>query len=246
MQLTGKIALVTGAGRGIGRAIVERFAQEGADVALCGRTPTTLEAVAAQVRAAGRQALPLTVDVTQAAAVEGLVQTVLDKFGRLDILVNNAGVTRDALLIRMKDADWDEVLAVNLKGTFLCTRAVARVMMRQRSGRIINLASIVGLMGNAGQINYAASKAGILGLTKSVAKELAGRGVTVNAIAPGLIETEMTRKLSDDVKAHWRGLIPLQTFGQPEDVASAAVFLASEGARYITGHVLTVDGGLSM
>ena len=246
MQLTGKIALVTGAGRGIGRAIVERFAQEGADVALCGRTPTTLEAVAAQVRAAGRQALPLTVDVTQAAAVEGLVQTVLDKFGRLDILVNNAGVTRDALLIRMKDADWDEVLAVNLKGTFLCTRAVARVMMRQRSGRIINLASIVGLMGNAGQINYAASKAGILGLTKSVAKELAGRGVTVNAIAPGLIETEMTRKLSDEVKAHWRGLIPFQTFGQPEDVASAAVFLASEGARYITGHVLTVDGGLSM
>lgn len=244
--LAGKIALVTGAGRGIGRAIAERFAQEGADVALCGRTPATLEAVAAQVRAAGRQALPLTVDVTQAAAVEGMVQSVLDKFGRLDILVNNAGVTRDALLIRMKDAEWDEVLAVNLKGTFLCTRAVARVMMRQRSGRIINLASIVGLTGNAGQTNYAASKAGILGLTKSVAKELAGRGVTVNAIAPGFIETEMTQGLSDEVKAHWRGVIPLQMFGQPEDVASAAVFLASEGARYITGHVVTVDGGLSM
>ena len=246
MLLAGKIAVVTGAGRGIGRAIAERFAQEGADVALCGRTPATLEAVAAQVRAAGRQALPLTVDVTQAAAVDGLVQTVLDKFGRLDILVNNAGVTRDALLIRMKDADWDEVLAVNLTGTFLCTRAVARVMMRQRSGRIINLASIVGLTGNAGQTNYAASKAGILGLTKSVAKELAGRGVTVNAIAPGFVETEMTQGLSDDVKTYWRGLIPLQTFGQPEDVASAALFLASEGARYITGHVLAVEGGLSM
>lgn len=246
MLLANKVALVTGAGRGIGRAIAVRFARAGADVALCGRTLEPLKEVQTQVEAAGRRALRFTVDVADAAAVEGMVQTILDKWGRLDILVNNAGITRDGLLIRMKEEDWEAVLAVNLTGTFHCTRAVARVMMRQHSGRIINLASVVGLTGNAGQTNYAASKAGVIGLTKSVARELAGRGVTVNAIAPGFIETEMTQRLAEDLKAQWQARIPLGAFGHPEDVAEAAVFLASEAARYITGQVLQVDGGLGM
>lgn len=244
MRLSGKTAFVTGAGRGIGRAIAIKLAQEGADVAICARTPAALEEVQRQIEAAGRKAISIPLDVSQSAAVESAVETILDKFGKLDILVNNAGITRDGLLIRMKPEDWDDVIAVNLKGTFLCTRAVARVMMRQRSGRIINLASVVGLIGNAGQTNYAASKAGIIGLTKSVARELAGRGVTANAIAPGFIETEMTQALTDPMKEYWLGNIPLGRFGQPNDVAEAAVFLASDAASYITGQVLQVDGGL--
>ena len=243
-RLAGKTALVTGATRGIGREIALVFAKEGADVAVCGRTANALDDVAAQIQAAGRQVLAYPADISQAEAVERMVADLLDKWGRIDILVNNAGIARDTLLIRMKDEEWDSVLTVNLKGTFLCMRAVARAMMRQRSGRIINLASVVGLMGNPGQANYAASKAGIIGLTKSVARELGGRGVTVNAIAPGLIETEMTEALSEDLKTHWKAQIPLGSFGQPMDVAQAAVFLASDAARYITGQVLQVDGGL--
>ncbi|MBI4313834.1 MAG: 3-oxoacyl-[acyl-carrier-protein] reductase [Candidatus Omnitrophica bacterium] len=242
--LAGKTAFVTGAGKGIGRAIALKFAQEGADVAICARTAQTLEEVQRQIEAAGRKALCLPLDVSNGPAVEAAVQTILDKFGKLDILVNNAGVTRDALLVRMKPEDWEEVIAVNLKGTFLCTRAVARAMMRQRSGRIINLASVVGLTGNAGQTNYAASKAGIIGLTKSVARELAGRGITANALAPGFIETEMTQALDGPMKEYWLKQIPVGRFGQPSDVAEAAVFLASDAAGYITGQVLQIDGGL--
>lgn len=246
MRLTGKTALVTGATRGIGRAIALLFAQEGAQVAVCGRTADALAALKTELDAAapGHAALTYTVDVSQAEPVEAMMAGVLDKWGKLDILVNNAGITRDALLVRMKSEEWDQVLAVNVTGTFLCTRAVARTMMRQRSGRIINLASIVGLMGNPGQANYAASKAAIIGLTKSVARELGGRGVTVNAIAPGFIDTEMTGSLPDEAKAHWKAQIPLGGFGSPRDVAEAAVFLASDAARYITGQVLQVDGGL--
>ena len=244
MRLSGKTALVTGATRGIGREIALLFAREGADVAICGRTGPALAVVKAEIESAGRRCQAFVVDVSQAAAVEAMTAKLLDNWGRLDILVNNAGMTRDGLLVRMKDEDWDSVLAVNLKGTFLCTRAVARTMMRQRSGRIINLASVVGLMGNAGQANYAASKAGIIGLTKSVARELGSRGVTVNAIAPGFIETEMTQALSADAKTQWQAQIPLGRFGQSSDVAQAALFLASEAANYITGQVLQVDGGL--
>ena len=243
-RLAGKTALVTGATRGIGREIALVFAKEGADVAVCGRTANALDDVAAQIQAAGRQVLASPADSSQAEPVERMVADLLDKWGRIDILVNNAGIARDTLLIRMKHEEWDSVLTVNLKGTFLCMRAVARAMMRQRSGRIINLASVVGLMGNPGQAHYAASKAGIIGLTKSVARELGGRAVTVNAIAPGLIETEMTEALSEDLKTHWKAQIPLGSFGQPMDVAQAAVFLASDAARYITGQVLQVDGGL--
>ena len=244
MRLKGKTTLVTGATRGIGREIALVFAREGADVAICGRTGPALDAVKTEIESAGRRCQAFVVDVSQAAAVEAMTAKLLDNWGRLDILVNNAGMTRDGLLVRMKDEDWDSVLAVNLKGTFLCTRAVARTMMRQRSGRIINLASIVGLMGNAGQANYAASKAGIIGFTKSVARELGSRGVTVNAIAPGFIETEMTQALSDEAKTQWQAQIPLGRFGQSSDVAQAALFLASEAANYITGQVLQVDGGL--
>lgn len=246
MRLAGKTALVTGATRGIGREIALTFAREGAQVAVCGRTAAALAALKTELEAAagGRPALTFPVDVSQAEPVAAMVAAILDNWGKLDILVNNAGITRDALLVRMTSDDWDQVLAVNLTGTFLCTRAVARTMMRQRSGRIINLASVVGLMGNPGQANYAASKAAVIGLTKSVARELGSRGITVNAIAPGFIETEMTGALPAAAAAHWTAQIPLGGFGSPRDVAEAALFLASDAARYITGQVLQVDGGL--
>jgi 3-oxoacyl-[acyl-carrier protein] reductase len=245
-QLTNQVAVVTGAGRGIGRAIALRFAAEGADVVCVSRTLENAEKVAQEVRAAGRQAWAQAVDVADAAAVAASVEKLLSEARKVDILVNNAGVTRDGLLVRMSEADWDTVLNTNLKGAFLFTKALARSFMKQRSGRIINIASVVGLIGNAGQCNYAASKAALLGFTKSVARELAPRGILVNAIAPGFVETDMTAVLNEQVKSELLKNIPLGGFGQAEDIAQAALFLASPGARYITGQVLTVDGGMVM
>ena len=245
-QLTGQIALVTGAGRGIGRAIALKFASEGADVVCVSRTMENSQRVADEIQALGRKAWPYAVDVASGDAVNQAVENILAACGKVDILVNNAGVTRDGLLVRMSEADWDTVLNTNLKGAFLFTKALTRAFMKQRSGRIINIASIVGLIGNAGQCNYAASKAGLLGFTKSAARELASRGVLVNAIAPGFIETDMTSGLKEELKAGMLKTIPLGAFGQAEDIANAALFLAGSGARYITGQVLTVDGGMVM
>jgi 3-oxoacyl-[acyl-carrier protein] reductase len=245
-QLASQVAVVTGAGRGIGRAIALEFAGAGADVVCVSRTPENAEKAATEVRALGRRAWACAVDVADAAAVADAATRILADTARVDILVNNAGVTRDGLLARMSDADWDTVLGTNLKGAFAFTKAFTRTFLKQRSGRIINVASISGLMGNAGQANYAASKAGLIGFTKSVARELASRGITVNAIAPGFIETDMTVGLGPELRAELLKRIPLGCFGQPEDVARAALFLASPAARYITGQVLTVDGGMVM
>jgi len=245
-QLANQIAVVTGAGRGIGRAIALKFAAEGADVVCVSRTVENSEKVATEVRALGRKAWAHALDVSNAAEVSAEADKILAETGKADILVNNAGVTRDGLLVRMTEADWDVVLDTNLKGAFLFTKALARVFMKQRSGRIINIASVVGLTGNAGQCNYASSKAALIGFTKSVARELAPRGILVNAVAPGFITTDMTARLSDELKAGLLKTIPLGTFGQAEDIANAALFLASPAARYITGQVLTVDGGMVM
>jgi len=245
-QLENQIAVVTGAGRGIGRAIALKFASEGADIVCVSRTAENSEKVAGEVRALGRKAWAFAVDVSDAAAVSAAAEKILAECGKVDILVNNAGVTRDGLLMRMSDADWDSVLNTNLKGAFLFTKAFTRSFVKQRSGRIINVASIIGLIGNAGQANYAASKAGLIGFTQSIAKELGSRGITVNALAPGFIETDMTAALSDKMKAELLEKIPLNSLGQPEDIANAALFLASSTARYITGQVLTVDGGMVM
>ena len=245
-QLENQIAVVTGAGRGIGRAIALKFAAEGADVVCVSRTQQNSEKVAVEVRALGRKAWAHAVDVSDSASVNAAAEKILAEAGRVDILVNNAGVTRDGLLMRMSDADWDTVLNTNLKGAFLFTKAFTRAFLKQRSGRIINLASVIGLIGNAGQANYAASKAGLIGFTQSMARELASRGITVNALAPGFIETDMTAALSAELKAELLKKIPLNTLGQPEDIAAAALFLASPAARYITGQVLTVDGGMVM
>ena len=246
MRLANQVAIVTGGARGIGREIALTLAREGADVALFDVADGPLEDTAGEVRRLGRRAESCVVDVTQSAAVDGAVAKVLDKLGRVDILINNAGVTKDGLLVRMEDAQWDRVLTVNLTGTFLCTRAVAKHMLKQRRGRIVSIASVVGLIGNPGQANYAASKAGIIGMTKAVARELASRGITCNAIAPGFIKTEMTEALSDEAKRRLVEAIPMGTLGEPSDVARAALFLVSDAARYITGHVLVVDGGLAM
>jgi len=245
-QLSNQIAVVTGAGRGIGRAIALKFASEGADVVCVSRTAENSEKVAQEIRALGRQAWAHAVDVGDAAAVAAAATAILAETGRVDILVNNAGVTRDGLLMRMDEADWDTVLDTNLKGAFLFTKGFTRTFIKQRSGRIINVASVIGLMGNAGQANYSASKAGLIGFTKSIARELATRSVTVNALAPGFIETDMTAGLGDDIRADLLKRIPLNAFGQAEDIADAALFLASPAARYITGQVLTVDGGMVM
>ncbi len=245
-QLENQIAVVTGAGRGIGRAIALKFASEGADVVCVSRTAENSEKVAGEVRALGRKAWALAVDVSDTAAVSAAAEKILADCGKVDILINNAGVTRDGLLMRMSDADWDAVLNTNLKGAFLFTKAFTRAFVKQRSGRIINVASIIGLIGNAGQANYAASKAGLIGFTQSIAKELGSRNITVNALAPGFIETDMTAALSADLKAELLKKIPLNSLGQPEDIANAALFLASPAARYITGQVLTVDGGMVM
>lgn len=245
-QLANQIAVVTGAGRGIGRAIALKFATEGADVVCVSRTAENAEKVANEVRGLGRKAWGLAVDVADAAAVNTAVEKILVEPGHVDILVNNAGVTRDGLLMRMSDADWDTVVNTNLKGAFLFTRALSRAFVKQRSGRIINISSVIGLIGNAGQANYAASKAALLGFTKSVARELGSRGITVNAIAPGFIETDMTAALNEQLRAEVLKKIPLGVLGQPEDIANAALFLASPQTRYITGQVLTVDGGMVM
>jgi len=246
MQLTNQVAIITGGAQGIGREIALTLAREGADCALFDINEQKLSQTTQELEALGRRALGLIVDVTNAAVVDEAVSKVLDKLGKIDILINNAGVTQDGLLVRMDEAQWDRVLDINLKGTFLCTRAVAKVMLKARRGRIVSIASIVGLIGNAGQANYAASKAGIIGLTKAVAKELASRGVMCNAIAPGFIKTELTERLPEDVKQRLLEQIPMGALGAPSDVAQAALFLVSDAARYITGHVLVVDGGLAM
>jgi 3-oxoacyl-[acyl-carrier protein] reductase len=245
-QLASQIAVVTGAGRGIGRAIALKFAAEGADVVCVSRTAENSEKAAGEIRALGRKAWAHALDVADAEAVNGTVERILAEAGRVDILVNNAGVTRDGLLMRMSDADWDIVVNTNLKGAFLVTRAFSRAMLKQRSGRIINISSVVGLIGNAGQCNYAASKAGLIGFTKSAAREFASRGITVNAIAPGFIETDMTAELNEKLRAEVVKQIPLGSFGRAEDIASAALFLAGPGARFVTGQVLAVDGGMVM
>ena len=245
-QLANQVAVVTGAGRGIGRAIALKFAAEGADIACVSRTAENSEKVALEVRALGRKAWAYAVDVADASAVATAAEKILADAGRVDILVNNAGVTRDTLLMRMSDADWDTVLDTNLKGAFLFTKALARSFIKQRSGRIINVSSVVGLIGNAGQCNYAASKAGLIGFTKSVAREVASRGITVNALAPGFVETDMTAALKEDQRGELLKQIPLGCLGQPDDIAAAALYLASPAARYVTGQVLTVDGGMAM
>jgi 3-oxoacyl-[acyl-carrier protein] reductase len=245
-QLANQVAVVTGAGRGIGRAIALKFAAEGADIVCVSRTAENSEKVAAEIRALGRKAWAHAVDVSDHAAFAAAAERILAETGRADILVNNAGVTRDGLLMRMSEADWDTVLNTNLRGAFSVTKAFTRTMIKQRSGRIINLASVIGLMGNAGQCNYAASKAGLIGFTKSVARELASRGITCNAIAPGFIETDMTSELKPEMREALLKQIPLNSFGNADDIAAAALYLASAGARYVTGQVLTVDGGMVM
>ena len=246
MSLTDQVAVITGGARGIGREIALVLGHAGAALALFDVNPEQLQQTVTELRGLGRKAEGLTVDVTDGKQVDEGMAKVLDKLGRIDILINNAGVTKDGLIIRMSDAQWDRVLDINLKGTFLCTRAAAKHMIKQRRGRIVSIASIVGIIGNPGQANYAASKAGIIGMTKAVAKELASRGVTCNAIAPGFIQTEMTEALSESAKQRLKEAIPMGTLGQPRDVAQAVLFLVSDAARYITGHVLVVDGGLAM
>ena len=247
MQIEGKIAFVTGASRGIGRVIALTLAEAGADVVVnYAGNAAAAEEVAAEIRKMGRRALILQGDVSQTEAAASMLDAVVAEFGRCDILVNNAGITRDGLLMRMKEEDWDAVLDTNLKGVFNCTKAALKYMMKQRSGKIVNIASVVGIMGNAGQANYAAAKAGCIGFTKSVAKEVASRGITVNAVAPGLIATDMTSVLPEKVIEEMASGIPLKRAGQPVDVAKAVLFLVSDDAAYITGQTLNVDGGMVM
>lgn len=244
MLLSGKNALITGAGQGIGKAISLTFAKEGANVAVCDVNETIGRETVEEIRKLGRKSEFFKVDVSNSVEVKEVVDKVLDIFSTVDILVNNAGITRDTLLVRMEEKDWDAVLNVNLKGTFNFTKAVARPMMKARFGRIVNIASVIGLIGNAGQANYAASKAGVIALTKSVAKELASRGITANAVAPGFIQTAMTDKLSEDIKQAMLKQIPIGEFGLPQDVANVVLFLASDLARYVNGQVVQVCGGL--
>jgi 3-oxoacyl-[acyl-carrier protein] reductase len=244
--LTDKVALVTGASRGLGKAIALALAQEGAAIAAVARSDDALKETLEAIRAAGGTAEPFALDVSDEAAVEATVDKITTRFQHVDVLVNNAGVTRDGLLMRMKSDDWDAVLNTNLKGAFNLTKHVGRLMVKQRAGRIVNISSVIGLMGNAGQANYAASKAGLIGFSKSVAREFASRGITCNVICPGFIETDMTRGLSEDLRKKLLERIPLQRLGQPEDVAGVAAFLCSPAANYITGQILTVDGGMVM
>ncbi|HYS43708.1 MAG TPA: 3-oxoacyl-[acyl-carrier-protein] reductase [Geobacteraceae bacterium] len=242
----GKVAIVTGASRGIGRSIALSLAAEGARIVAVDMVPEGVEALAAEIKAMAGEAIAVQGNVTVAADAERMIEAAVAAFGRVDILVNNAGITRDALLLRMKDEDWDAVLSVNLKGAFLCSRAAAKVMSKQRYGRIINIASIVGQMGNAGQANYCASKAGLMGLTKSNARELAKRNVTVNAVAPGFIATDMTEALPEKVKQELAAQIPMERLGSADDIANAVLFLAAERSAYVTGQVIGVNGGMYM
>ena len=247
MDLTGKVALVTGASRGIGQAVAVELAKAGADVIVnyIGNEAVAQETVE-KVEALGRKALKIKADVGNADEVQAMVDEAHAVFGHIDVLVNNAGITRDGLLIRMKDSDWDDVLNINLKGVYLVSKAVAKLMVKQRSGRIINMTSVSGVTGNVGQANYAAAKAGVIGFTKTCAKELAARGITVNAVAPGFIETAMTDVLPEKIKEGIAATVPLGRMGQPEEIAGVVTFLASDFARYITGQVLNVDGGMVM
>ena len=245
-ELTDQVAVVTGAGRGIGQAIALKLAGAGAHVACVDLKPEFCDETVKKIQALGRKAWAFGANVADAASTETTAEQILAATGRVDVLVNNAGITRDGLLMRMSEADWDAVLDTNLKGTFLFTKAFTRAFLKQRSGRIVNIASVIGLIGNAGQCNYGASKAGVIGFTKSVARELASRGITANAIAPGFIETAMTAKLSADVREGLMKQIPLGSLGQPDDVADAVLFFASPAARYVTGQVLAVDGGMAM
>ena len=246
MNLSNRVAIVTGSGRGIGRAIALKLAEVGATVVVndIGKAEP-VNSVVEEIKAINGQGLAIMADVSSASDVDSMVKTTINTYGKIDILVNNAGIARDQLVMRMSDEEWDSVLNVNLKGVFLCTRAVLRHMVKQRWGRIINIASIVGIVGNPGQANYASAKAGIIGLTRTIAKEVASRHITVNAIAPGFIDTEMTQRLAEDWKQELKKRIPLGYLGSPRDVAEAVAFLASEEARYITGQVLNVDGGMA-
>jgi 3-oxoacyl-[acyl-carrier protein] reductase len=245
LDLSGKVALVTGASRGIGRAIATRLAAQGALVVAAARGDHANDCVA-EITARGQRAESLSVDVTDAAALERVPGGIVERHGRLDIVISNAGITRDQLLMRMKREDWDAVLATNLTATFVLTQAAMRPMLKQRGGRIIAISSVVGQMGNAGQTNYAASKAGLIGFARALAREVASRGITVNVIAPGMIETDMTRELGEKGQETWSALIPLGRLGRADEVAAAACFLASDEAAYITGHVLSVNGGMYM
>lgn len=245
-MLSGKTAIVTGASRGIGAAIAQRLCEVGANTVICSRSTESVSQTAEVLKDKGYTIHAMAADISKKEDVEALIEKTIEQFSQIDILVNNAGITRDMLLMRLKDEDWDTVLQTNLTGTMYCTRAVLRPMIRQKSGRIINISSVIGLMGNAGQASYAAAKAGIIGLTKTTAKEVGTRGITVNAIAPGFITTDMTAKIPEEFQEKLLELIPLQNFGTPEDVADAVCFLASDAARYITGQTLQVDGGMVM
>lgn len=247
MDLRGKNAVVTGGSRGIGRAIAIKLASLGANVAInYTRSDQQAKEVQATLEEMGVKAMVIKADVSVSEDVQKMADAVKETWGSIDLLVNNAGVTKDGLLLRMKEEDWDHVLDINLKGVFLTTKHMGKIMLKQKSGKIVNITSVVGLMGNAGQANYAASKAGVIGFTKSTAKEFAAKGITINAVAPGFIESDMTEALSDEVKAHYFKGIPVGSFGQPEDVANAVAFLCSDLANYITGQILQVDGGLLM
>lgn len=246
MKFDGKTALITGSARGIGKAIAERLASQGARVVISDVMMDGAEKTVQEFKDNGYEAFAIKADVSNADDVKGLIKETVAKFQTVDIMVNNAGITRDTLMIRMSEDDWDKVIDVNLKGAFLMTQATAKVMMKQRFGKIVNISSVVGQMGNAGQSNYSASKAGLIGLTKSSARELAARGITVNAIAPGFIESEMTKKLPEAVRQDFMNATALKRFGKPEDIAAAVAFLVSDDASYITGQVIAVNGGLLM
>ena len=246
MDLKGKVAIVTGGAQGIGKSIATRLAQAGANVVIADVMEEVAKSTAQEISQKGNEAISIRVDVSSLSSVEEMVKKTLDKFGRIDILVNNAGITRDGLVMRMKEEDWDLVLDINLKGAFNCIKTVSPIMMKQKSGKIVNIASIVGIIGNIGQANYSASKAGLIALTKTCARELASRRINVNAVAPGFIQTSMTERLPAQVKEKLSSQIPFGEIGKPEDVASAVLFLVSEEASYVTGEVIRVDGGMAM